>query len=274
MPELPEAETIARGLRGAMIRRKLGRVILRRMDIVRSDARTLPKMLIGRRVVDVGRRGKRVVIELDRELRLVFALGMTGRITIARIGESCPPHTHFRLAFGKGSLELRFCDPRRFGGIWLVNGHEAGGDAVPPPLGVEPLEMDIRTFRTILGRKRQIKALLLDQRVIAGLGNIYCDEALHRAAIHPWSRASDIPADRVTVLLRSIRNVLREAIRQGGSTLRDYRNAVGGTGFFQQRHRVYDREGQPCGKCKADIVRILAAGRSTHLCPVCQQAPP
>lgn len=276
MPELPEAETIARGLRRSILGRRLGAVCFTRPDILRNRGDTPQNAITGHRVTSVSRQGKRVLIKLDNDLTLVFALGMTGQLTVARTDSACPPHTHLRIPLDRGAREIRFRDVRRFGGVWLLKegatGSKSKGRALGP-LGPEPLEIRIARFRTLLRRKRQIKALLLDQSVIAGLGNIYCDEALHRAAIHPAARADELTLDQSAALLRGIRAVLREAIRRGGSTLSDFRDVNGNPGYFQQRHRVYQRTDQPCLRCRTPIQRIVVAARSTHFCPACQPPP-
>ena len=273
MPELPEAETIARGLRRTILGRRLGPARFTRPDILRNRGDAPVSDITGHRVVEVFRRGKRVLIKLDNDLTLVFALGMTGQLTVARTDAACPTHTHLRIALDRGARELRFRDVRRFGGVWLlkdgVTGQKSRGRALGP-LGPEPLEIRITQFRSLLRRKRQIKALLLDQSIIAGLGNIYCDEALHRASIHPAARADDLTPDQSAALLRGIRAVLREAIRRGGSSISDYRDAQGNLGYFQHRHRVYQRTDQPCHRCRTPIQRIIVAARSTHFCPACQ----
>lgn len=271
MPELPEVETIVRGLRPVICGRRLGRTILTRPDVVKTGGDRLPTALAGRRVRELRRRGKRLALHLDNDTILVFALGMTGTITINHVADTLLPHTHIRIRFGNARREIRFRDPRRFGGVWLLNGSTATKDHPLARLGEEPLEINVRQFRRLLNRKRQIKAFLLDQHVIAGLGNIYCDEALHRASIHPLTRAIDLSPEQAGTLLRNIRSVLRAAIEAGGSTLMDYRNAQGQPGRFQQRHRVYNRQGKPCRRCKTPIIRLIVAGRSTHICPACQR---
>lgn len=270
MPELPEAETIARELRSAIRGQLLRLIRLERPDILHGDAASLSVELRNRKVIDVSRRGKRVIISFDHDAALVFALGMTGRITIEQATDACLAHTHLRITFGDGTREIRFRDPRRFGGVWFLNGACGSHGRPLSPLGDEPLEMNIKRFRKLLQRGRQIKALLLDQRIIAGLGNIYCDEALHRSRIHPRTRASDLAPEQTAILLRQIRAVLRSAINCGGSTLMDYRNTNGQPGWFQEKHRVYNRRGEPCRRCKTPIERIIVASRSTHLCPNCQ----
>ena len=270
MPELPEAETIARQLQRDLAGRTLDAVNLGRTDIVHGDPTPLGELLPGRKVVRVYRRAKQVVLELAPPMQLVFRLGMTGRLTVVPADADIETHTHFRAGVTGTGRELRFRDPRRFGGIWVIR---EGSGYVGRPLGevgIEPLEAGARQFRGVLSRRRQIKALLMDQTAVAGLGNIYCDESLHAAGIHPLTQADTLTAERALRLLRSIKSTLRRAIRCKGSTLMDYRDAEGREGSFQRLHRVYRREGKPCKTCKTPIRRILAGGRSTFFCPKCQ----
>ncbi len=302
MPELPEAETIARQLQRQLAGRAFGRVRLTRKDIVHGDPTPLGTLLGGRGIRRVRRRAKRVILELVGGVDLVFRLGMTGRMVVCADGEPVEKHTHLRIgidASSRGNLnssgrlqqppplprgdqggssncskELRFIDPRRFGGVWCLTG---GRKSIGKPLGevgLEPLEMKPAAFRAAMNRRRQIKALLMDQTVIAGLGNIYCDESLHAAGIHPLTRADALDPKRANRLWRAIRATLRKAIRFNGSTLMDYRDADGREGSFQKLHRVYQRHGQPCRTCRTPIRRILAAGRSTFFCPRCQPRRP
>ena len=270
MPELPEAQTIAAQLDRCLRGVRLGRVVLRLRKIARCNGTTLSATLPGRSVRRVTRRGKRVVVTLDPEATLVFRLGMTGQIMVTDADARRDRHVHLRVSLDDGRRELRYRDVRRFGSVWLTEGAGREGPDGIDDLGPEPLEITPAQFDRLLSRRRQIKALLLDQRAIAGLGNIYCDEALFAARIHPLTPAAEIDRPRRRALLRAIRRILRQAIRHGGSTLRDYRTATGREGNFQTRHRVYGRQGQPCPRCHAPIQRITAAGRSTHICPTCQ----
>jgi len=270
MPELPEAETIARELAKALTGRTLERVVLSRRDIVRSDGSDLEKVVPGSRVVGVSRRGKRVILSLEPACEMTFRLGMTGRLTCANKHEALESHTHLQISLGDSKRELRFRDPRRFGGIWLHVGPTAPDNGESADLGPEPLELRLAGFRRVLSRRRQIKALLMDQQAIAGLGNIYCDESLHAAGIHPLRPADTLRNEEASRLLRSIKTTLRKAIRFNGTTLMDYRRTDGRSGSFQDHHRVYQREDKPCRSCKKPIVRIIAAGRSTFFCPRCQ----
>jgi len=270
MPELPEAETIARQLHNRLAGLHLGDVLHARTDIIHGDPRPIGKILPGRCILQIHRRAKRVIFELEPTARLIFHLGMTGRLTLTDRHEPIEKHTHLRITIRNTDVELRFRDPRRFGGIWCLTDHKKHRGKKLGPLGPEPLEMTPASFRKLLERNRQIKALLLDQRMIAGMGNIYCDEALHAAHIHPKTRADWLDRTSADRLLRSIKTVLHKAIRFNGSTLMDYRTAEGDAGSFQRQHRVYNKEGQPCRRCGKTIVRMVVAGRSSYVCPHCQ----
>ena len=270
MPELPDVETIVRELRTRLTRRRVESATVERADVVHGDPRPLGALIAGRLVKTVDRRAKRIIIELTRNLRLVFHLGMSGRLTIDDHDNPIAKHTHVRIGFGREIGELRFRDPRRFGGVWvLTDAGEYVGKRLGR-LGPEPLELAAKGFRRILASRRQIKALLLDQSKIAGLGNIYTDEALYAAGVHPMTPADALAEPIAGQLLRAIKQTLRRAIRARGSTLMDYRTVDGQTGSFQRQHRVYGRTGQPCRKCGAPIERIIVAGRSTCFCPRCQ----
>ncbi len=275
MPELPEVETVASRLdarlRGAVVES----VRLLRRDIVKAGPRSIARSLTHKTVRRVGRHGKRIIWELDPPgAELNIHLGMTGNLLLIDSGVPLADHTHLRMRFVGLDDELRFRDPRRFGGIWLTkNGQPPESGRFSRPLGPDALAIRLPEFRRLLTRRRQIKALLMDQESIAGLGNIYCDESLFRAGIHPLTPASDLDNSQVAALSRSIRAVLRQAIDAGGSSLRDYLNADGEPGWFHVRHRVYDREDEPCKKCRTPIERVVVASRSTHFCPRCQPEP-
>lgn len=270
MPELPEAESIARGIRAELLGRTIDRVAVSRTDFIHQAPAPLERLLPGRRVAEVARRGKRVLLNFDSGAGLILRLGMSGRVTICEPREPLEPHTHVRMIVRETGRELRFRDPRRFGGIWWRE--TTDGDADHGNLGPEPLTVTREEFRRILRRRRKIKALLMDQRAVAGLGNIYCDESLHAAGLHPETVAVSISIDATDRLRRAIRGVLRRAIRHNGTTLLDYRSPDGAEGSFRRLHRVYQREGEPCRTCGTNIIRILAAGRSTFFCPNCQKS--
>jgi len=290
MPELPEAETICRYLAGRIVGDRIVRVRLDRRDIIRQSVVPFRSSLTGATLRAIRRRGKRPVIELDNAHCLIIGLGMTGQLLVQPKNTRPAPHTHLRLILDRDDLELRFRDTRRFGGIWLVPSatidrgttsqiddpsNATGSETCPKPLpaGLEPLDMSPREFRDLFRGTRPVKALLLDQNAIAGLGNIYCDEALHRARIHPQTIVTSLDRPHLDRLRRSIRAVLDRDIRDGGTTLRDFRSPNGDPGRFQTRHRVYGKADQPCPRCGAPIQRTIVASRSTHFCPSCQTNP-
>lgn len=278
MPELPEVETIARLLQRDLAGATFASVLAARADYVQAPPPSAAHHLAGRRVTRVHRHGKRLLLELDKGASLALHLGMSGRIFIVPSAETVPAHTHLRIALDDGAREFRMQDPRRFGGaafrlsaqderLVRRNGANFG------PLGPDALTITWREWRDLLARPRATKALLLDQAAIAGLGNIYVDEILWASRIHPLARASTLRPDRVAEAHRHLRRILRAAIRSGGSTLRDYRTPDGEAGDFQRWHKIYGREGEPCPRCGAKIMRSIVAGRSTHTCPRCQRAP-
>ncbi len=282
MPELPEVETIARGLAPRLTGRRIDAVEHLRRDYVLGPSPGPRRVLAGRTIVRVHRHGKRLLLDLSPDGVLVLHLGMSGSVGVVPAGDPVPDHTHLRLRLAESAEEFRVRDPRRFGGVWVsasstpprLGGARVRNGAGLGPLGPDALDLPWETFRTVLKRRRQIKALLLDQQVLAGLGNIYADEALWAARLHPLRRADAIPIARLRELHAGMRRILREAIRGGGSTLRDYRNADGETGTFQGRHRIYGREGERCARdCGGIVRREVMAGRSSHYCPRCQRAP-
>ena len=276
MPELPEVETIVRRLAGRLAGQRIERVHLARRDIIHGHPVPIRAALRNRRIQQVERHGKAIRISLAEGWSLFVHLGMTGRLTLADRDQPVEAHTHLRLTFHRRRFELRFVDPRRFGAIWVVDSSRADGAWIGrrlPSAGADPLKLPYARWRALLQRRRQIKALLLDQEPISGVGNIYCDESLHRAGIHPLTLACDLDAARLRRLWRALRRVLAEAIRAGGSSVRDYRTADNTPGAFQHRHRVYHRAGQPCRRCQTPIQRIVVAGRGTFICPACQPTP-
>ena len=199
----------------------------------------------------------------DQQAQWIVHLGMTGRLQVCEPQSEILKHTHAILKLASGR-ELRFVDPRRFGRLSVAHGFDAGG--------VEPLEADLDHFLTLFrGRKTPIKSALLNQKLLRGVGNIYADEALFRAGIRPRRRASTITRDKFAKLLSSIKEVLKEAIALGGSSISDYVDADGEEGFFQLQHRVYGREGEACLVCKSPVKRIVIGGRSSHYCAKCQR---
>jgi formamidopyrimidine-DNA glycosylase len=268
MPELPEVETTVRGLAKVLQDRRLASVEARRPDLRRALPVDLGQRLTGARVSGLRRRAKYGLIDTDRGDTLVFHLGMSGhwRVDPGAIGK----HDHFILQTDDGRV-VALNDARRFGSLDLVATDEL--EDWPPfkALGPEPLDLDPRELqRRLAGRTAAIKLLLLDQRIVAGLGNIYVCEALYRAGIHPKRAGGSVSLRRLERLVRAIRDVLGEAIAAGGSTLKDFASPDGELGYFSKAFAVYDREGRPCG-CGGTVRRFVQGGRSTFYCPRCQR---
>jgi formamidopyrimidine-DNA glycosylase len=265
MPELPEVETVVRTLEPKLKNRRIVSVTLVRRDILQPANADLSQ-LAGQTVQRIARRGKKILIYIESGI-LYIHLGMTGRLTMESSEMQQRPHTHLLVNLSDGG-QMRFRDPRRFGGVWwLPLDHDVDSGLGPEALTIRPIQLAQQLART----SRAIKTALLDQSILAGLGNIYADESLFAAGIHPTIPANKLAAKQISNLTRAIRQTLRRAILSGGSSLRDYVDANGEAGAFQKLHRVYDRAGKPCRKCKILIERIVLGGRSTHYCPKCQR---
>lgn len=273
MPELPEVETVARGLRKQILDQRIEDVMLHRASVLHGDPQALAA-LTSARILTIDRAGKYLIVTLDgtaARWQLLFHLGMTGQLVVAAPEAPLAPHTHAQLLLSDGR-ELRFRDPRRFGRIALAPAPAGGGFA--PELGIapgaEPLAISAAAFVALFrGRAAPIKSALMNQKLLRGLGNIYADESLFRAGIHP--RARRVSAPRLCRLRLAIRAVLREAIAAGGSSISDYVDSRGEPGWFHLRHRVYGRTGEPCRCCGRPIRRIVLTGRSAHFCACCQK---
>jgi formamidopyrimidine-DNA glycosylase len=268
MPELPEVETTVRGLAHVLEGRRIARVEARRPDLRRALPVDLGQRLTGAKVMRLHRRAKYGVIDTDRGDSLVFHLGMSGRWRIDPT--EVEKHDHFLIDTGDGH-RLALNDARRFGSLDLVPTAELGSWPAFAALGPEPFDLDATELkRRLAGRSAAIKLLLLDQRIVAGLGNIYVCEALFRAGIHPSRAGGSVSLERLRKLVPAIHDVLAEAIAAGGSTLRDFASPDGELGYFSKSFSVYDREGQPCA-CGGKVRRIVQGGRSTFYCPRCQR---
>ncbi len=272
VPELPEVETVVRELRRKLPGAVITRAVVTAPDMYRRDSRDV-SVLQGARVAGVERHGKAILIRCESEagrVDLAVHLGMTGQLLwTARAQEAVRPHLHARWGLS-GGAELRLVDPRRFGYV-LVGAPDAVRASLaigPDALAITPEEL----AHALRGRKAPIKSLLLDQRIVAGLGNIYVDESLFLARVHP-STPGERAARRSREILSAARRVLARAIEARGTTLRDYRRPDGSTGEFQMKLRVYGREGDACPRCRARIRRIEVGQRGTHFCPRCQRAP-
>jgi formamidopyrimidine-DNA glycosylase len=313
MPELPEVETIARGLAKRVTDDTIDSVWLgQKKEPLKSPASAIVATLEQARIAAVRRMGKHIVFDLDsvgldyvgrtllsakrrepssrrkgsksppaqssstpppeadRSVRptraqFIVHLGMTGRLQVCEPQDEIAKHTHAILKLSSGR-ELRFVDPRRFGRLSVA---QAGDFAAA---GIEPLEADLESFLALFhGRKTPIKSALLNQKLLRGVGNIYADESLFRSGLRPRRRANTITREQLAKLLIAVKEVPKEAIALGGSSISDYLNSDGEEGFFQLQHRVYGREGGPCLVCKTPIKRVVIAGRSSHYCPKCQK---
>ena len=270
MPELPEVETTVRGLERVLLGRRIVRAEVRRPDLRRAFPDGLGQRLVGARVTGLSRRAKYGLIATDRGDTLVFHLGMSGRWRIAP--SAIDKHDHFILETEEGTL-LALNDARRFGSVDLVETDGLGDWRPIAALGPEPFDLEPRAFKASLaGRKAAIKLMLLDQRIVAGLGNIYVCEALFRARINPRRAAGAVSLQRLGWLVPAIAAVLEEAIAAGGSTLRDFASPDGELGYFSKSFDVYGREAKACRSgCGGTVRRILQGGRSTFYCPACQR---
>jgi formamidopyrimidine-DNA glycosylase len=272
MPELPEVETVARSLRPLVEGREIAGLRVLDPKLVRGGCGCRLEDLEGRRILGVGRRGKMILVECESGFGLVFHLKMTGQMLV--VGPEAPLDKHVRLVvrFRDGRTELRFRDVRRFGFALCLAGGEAASCPPVAALGPEPFDVAPAEFAALFaGRRGRIKSLLLDQRILAGIGNIYADEILFDARIHPETPASVLRRADLDRLRASVRKILARAIAAGGSSLRDYVDAEGRLGEFQFAHKVYDREGEPCPGCRGRVRRIVVAGRGTYFCPRCQR---
>ncbi|HEV8120182.1 MAG TPA: bifunctional DNA-formamidopyrimidine glycosylase/DNA-(apurinic or apyrimidinic site) lyase [Candidatus Polarisedimenticolia bacterium] len=273
MPELPEVETVRRGLAPLLLGRRVLSVEVREARLRVPIRRRALGRICGARVTAVKRRSKYLLVETDAGLTLLMHLGMTGQLWIADRDRPRRPHEHLVFALDDGR-QLRFADARRFGFVDLVPSRIIAKHPRLRDLGPEPLEGGFTAascHAAARGRRKPIKNFLMDTRAVAGIGNIYACEALHRAALNPRRPVGRIGLPAWERLIAALRAVLNEALRAGGTTRRDFLNAEGEPGYFAVSLRVYDREGKPCGRCGRPIRRIVQAGRSTFTCPGCQR---
>lgn len=267
MPELPEVEVTRRQLEPLLVGRTIARVRTGSPSyFFLTPPGRLRRRLVGRRVLALDRVGKYLLASLDDGARLLMHLGMTGQIGDA----PDDAHTHLVLGFADGGAEVRFHDVRKFGKVELLE-PGAGSPRVdrlgPDALGITPALLVAASRR----RRSAIKTLLLDQAVVAGVGNIYADEALFVACVRPTRRAGGVSREECRRLAYALRRILRQGIRAGGSTISDYRRPDGRPGEYQERHRVYGRTGEPCRRCRTPIRRRVIGQRSSHFCPRCQR---
>lgn len=275
MPELPEVEVVRLGLAPHLVGRRFLQIFQGQKSLRRqSSTGELEKWLIGRQITDLSRRGKYLVFGLEGGATLLVHLGMTGHLLLGSEDRPLPVLPHIHLVFHlEGGLELIYQDVRRFGQVLVFP-----PGTPPSPLeevGREPFSREVTPgwlADQAQGRSRPIKNFLLDGRILAGIGNIYACEILFAARLHPATPAGRLSRQDWARVLKETRRILREAIRQGGTTVSNYLNSRGEAGLFQVRLLVYGKEGEPCRRCGASIVRLVQAGRSTFFCPVCQKA--
>jgi formamidopyrimidine-DNA glycosylase len=272
VPELPEVETIVRGLRPLLLGRRIIAVRIGKKNLRRPWKTRWRSDLIGKKIEVVGRRGKWILLRLEKGFHLVVHLGMTGQLTVVPAQQTRMLHTHMTMDLDQEDVQLRFRDVRRFGSVTLF-ASEANVQSFfdASGLGPEPFDLEPRYWRDSLARtNRCLKAVLLDQRILAGVGNIYADEALFEARLHPRRLGASVQSQEAGRLRRAIVTVLNRAIDKRGSSIRDYVDGSGREGEYQNEFRVYGRSGDPCVRCCHRIRRIRLAGRSTHFCPKCQ----
>ena len=269
MPELPEVENVRRTLAEHLVGRRIGGVAIHRPDVITGD-RLPGSLLTGQRVIDVARHGKQLAIVGEDARAVCVHLGMTGRLTVTTSAQPPVAHTHVVWAL-ENDAQARFVDPRRFGGLWTFSSLDQLWGERWQRLGDDALVIQPRKLHRLLSRtRRTVKAALLDQSVVAGLGNIYVDELLFICRLHPTRVANTLPPEAMRRLIRNMRALLHRAIKAGGSTLRDYADANGAAGAYQLRHRVYGRGGQPCVRCESSLETLFVAGRTTAACKLCQ----
>ena len=284
MPELPEVETVARGLQESVAGRRILSVRLGKTDFI-DDPAAIEQHVPGRQIEAVERYGKFMLLRLSARANaggesgngdgeaasLLVHLGMTGQLAASAAEEPSAKHTHVWFGLDDGR-ELRYTDPRRFGRMAYLTGALLAEELTG--FGADPLLVSVDEFTSrIRSRKAQIKALLLDQTVLRGVGNIYADESLWRAKIHPARRGAALSKKQAATLRKVLQDVLRKAILARGSSISDFLDAEGQPGEYQRHHRAYGREGKRCYRCRSAIRRVIVAGRSSYFCPKCQPAP-
>ena len=268
MPELPEVESVKRTLLPKILDQEISQVRIHRADVIRGDAH-LPSLLLGQSITAIKRLGKQLALVSANERCICVHLGMSGTLTCGPAKRSLLPHTH--VVWSIEDQELRFRDPRRFGGIWPFINLEALHYQRWNGLGLDALTIKpTGLLDQLLRTTRPLKTVLLDQGILAGLGNIYVDELLYLCKIHPLQQANALGLTEVSVLVTKMRQLLKRAIRTGGSTLRDHVDGQGRPGQYQKQHCVYGREGKPCRRCQRELGTMRISGRNTVWCGTCQ----
>jgi len=278
MPELPEVETVARGLQREVAGRRILSITIGKSDFI-DNAAEIERELPGRIIREVRRYGKFLLLRLtaaeqagqqDDQSALLVHLGMTGMLWPRPVSEPQLKHTHVVMLLDDGR-ELRFIDARRFGRIAYLAKEVLQKELLR--FGADPLEVGLQEFLKRMDRRARVKALLLDQRVLRGVGNIYADESLWKAKIHPAHLGARLSPAQMKELYRALQDILKKAIVLRGSSISDFLDADGQPGEYQRHHRVYGREGKSCARCKSLIRRVIVAGRSSYFCPNCQKVP-
>ncbi len=269
MPELPEVEEVRRGLSPHVLGVRIRSIAVRRPDFVWPPGETLAS-LVGRRFVRLHRHGKKLFCIMDDGQTLLLHLGMTGRVDIAPTGAPILPHTHIILTLA-GKKDIRFRDPRRFGGVWFYPTFEQAAAREIAPMGKDALEIQPADLAPWRNSRGTLKQRLLSQKDVAGLGNIYVDEALWMSRLHPLQRVGRIRPAQLDELVANIHAILNRSIQMGGTTLRDYRNVANQPGRFVRQLQAYGRGGLPCGRCGKNLLSIRVAARTTIFCPLCQR---
>ncbi|MCS7167547.1 MAG: bifunctional DNA-formamidopyrimidine glycosylase/DNA-(apurinic or apyrimidinic site) lyase [Gemmatales bacterium] len=269
MPELPEVETVVRTLRPHLVGLTIMEVHCSRRRLRQPLPRSRLRQLVGQTLTEIHRRGKWIILDLEKNSLLVH-LGMTGRLQLTPAHLPCPPHCHLILSLRPHAMQLRFTDPRRFGAILLVPIAQAM-PYLDAQLGPEPFQVTPdHFFQRLQKTKRAIKLALMDQSILAGLGNIYADEALFHAGISPGRPANTLSSQECQRLLASIQTILQRAIACRGSSIRDYMFSENGRGTYQEEFLVYSRAGRTCYRCQQPIARTRIGNRSSYYCPHCQ----
>jgi formamidopyrimidine-DNA glycosylase len=277
MPELPEVETVRQGLLKRALRQRLAAVEVYNAHVIVGSAGEFAQNLAGRRIESVTRKGKVLAVELTGKngaapCYLMVRLGMTGQLTVVPQGMPLELHTHVRIPFERSDQEIRYRDPRRFGRLRCCTREQL--DRAFASLGPDAPESTLEEFfRSMKGRHGAIKGWLLNQKMLSGLGNIYSDEVLFEAGIHPLTQPGRIAQAAARRLHRAVKRVLARAVALQGTSFRDYIDIEGRRGNFQTRLKVYQRAGEPCRRCGRTIRRIVVCGRSSHFCPRCQPRP-
>jgi len=273
MPELPEVETIVRSLKPRLLQKKIGELDILLPKIIHIE-NIKPDYLIGQTIINISRLGKNIVMELSGKCCLRIHLKMTGQLLLNLHGDTILKHTHVIFYLDKGRLELRYRDIRQFGYIQILSLDEWDFQCKNNSLGPDALQICFPDFLAKLRhQKRKLKSLLLDQKFICGLGNIYVDEILHQAHIHPEDSPQALSSRQIRRLHKKMKDILQAAIQLKGSSVRNYIDASGEAGHYQTKHQVYGRAGLPCRQCGAQIKKIRVSGRGTCFCPHCQHSP-